>query len=36
VTSSSTCTAGVWALDPNYYYVCVTTNNWRRAALATW
>ena len=35
-TSSSACTAGVWATDGTYYYVCVSTNSWKRTALATW
>lgn len=35
-TSSSSCTAGMWASDSNYYYVCVTPNTWLRAALSSW
>jgi len=33
--SNSTCTAGVWATDGSYYYLCVAANTWMRAALAT-
>lgn len=35
-TSSSTCTAGSWAADTNYYYLCVSANTWKRAALSSW
>jgi hypothetical protein len=35
-TSSTACAAGVWATDSSYYYLCVSLNSWRRAALATW
>jgi len=35
-TSNATCTAGTWALDSSFYYVCVSLNSWRRAALSTW
>lgn len=35
-TSASSCTSGAWALDVNYYYLCVTQNTWRRAALSSW
>jgi len=34
-TSSSACTPGVWSTDGNYFYICVATNSWRRAALST-
>ncbi|MGH9663556.1 MAG: hypothetical protein ACRD9L_03925, partial [Bryobacteraceae bacterium] len=34
--SSSTCTAGTWAKDASYFYVCVSANSWRRAPLASW
>ena len=34
-TSSSACSAGSWATDSSYYYLCVSTNSWRRAALST-
>ena len=35
-TSSSACTMGSWATDSSYYYLCVSANSWRRAALSTW
>jgi len=35
-TSSAACTANTWALDSSFYYVCVSLNSWRRAALSTW
>ena len=35
-TATDTCTAGTWAYDASYYYVCVATDTWVRAALATW
>ena len=35
-TSSSSCTAGTWAMDTNYYYMCIGTNTWKRAALSSW
>ena len=35
-TSSAACAAGTWALDASFYYVCVSLNSWRRAAIATW
>jgi len=34
--SSSACTAGSWAYDANYVYVCVGTNTWRRTGLSSW
>lgn len=34
-TSSSTCTAGSWATDGSYFYLCTATNVWRRAALSS-
>ena len=36
VTASSTGTAGEIRYDANYVYICVATNTWKRAALATW
>ena len=33
---NSACTAGNWAHDANYMYVCVSTNTWRRTALSAW
>lgn len=35
-TAASACTAGTWAMDSNYYYVCIGANSWKRAALAAW
>jgi hypothetical protein len=35
-TSSTACSAGTWALDSSFYYVCVSLNSWRRATLAIW
>jgi hypothetical protein len=35
-TSSSACTPGSWSVDASFYYVCVASNTWRRAVLATW
>jgi len=32
--SSSPCVAGAYAFDGSYYYACVSTNSWRRVALA--
>ena len=34
-TSSTACAAGSWATDGSYFYLCTSTNVWRRAALAT-
>lgn len=34
-TSSSACTAGSWATDGSYFYLCTVTNVWGRAALST-
>jgi hypothetical protein len=28
--------AGTWAYDSTHIYVCVATNTWVRASLATW
>lgn len=33
---SDTCTAGNYAADVNYYYICLTTDTWERTAIATW
>lgn len=27
---------GEWAWDANFFYVCINTNTWRRAALTSW
>jgi hypothetical protein len=35
-TSSSAGTAGTFAYDSNYLYICIATNTWRRVAHATW
>lgn len=35
-TAASTGTAGQVAYDATYIYVCVATDTWVRAALATW
>jgi hypothetical protein len=35
-TSSSVCTVGSWAKDADFYYVCVSANTWKRAALSSW
>jgi len=35
-SSSADCTAGQWWYDSSYWYVCVATNTWRRAALEIW
>lgn len=29
-------TAGDWAYDANFIYVCTATNTWKRVAIATW
>lgn len=35
-SASATGTQGQIAYDSNYVYVCIATNTWKRAALATW
>ena len=35
-TSTSSCAAGAWAMDANYYYLCVTQNSWKRVSLSSW
>jgi len=35
-TSSETCSTGQHSWDANYAYICVSANNWKRAALSTW
>ena len=35
-TASSTGTAGTITYDSDYVYVCIATNTWERAAIATW
>ena len=34
-TSGATCSAGAWATDSTFYYLCVSQNSWRRASLST-
>lgn len=34
-SSTAACTQWSWATDTNFYYVCVSTNVWRRVPLAT-
>ena len=35
-TATSTGVVGQVAFDSTWFYVCVSTNTWRRAALSTW
>jgi hypothetical protein len=35
-TSSVACVTGSWAMDPSFYYVCVSSGTWRRTPLANW
>ncbi len=35
-TAASACSAGGWATDGFFYYLCVSANTWRRAALGAW
>jgi hypothetical protein len=34
-TSSTACVTGSWAMDSSYFYLCVATNTWRRAATSS-
>ena len=34
--ANSPCSAGNWAYDASYVYVCVATNAWKRTALSGW
>ncbi|HTP86016.1 MAG TPA: hypothetical protein VMJ34_03680 [Bryobacteraceae bacterium] len=34
-TSTSACVTGTWAADSSFYYICVNTNSWVRAALSS-
>lgn len=34
-TSTTACTAGSWATDGSFFYLCTATNVWARAALST-
>jgi hypothetical protein len=35
-SSSAVCTTGSWAMDTGYFYICVSSGSWRRAALSSW
>lgn len=35
-TATASGTAGQWAFDTSYLYICVATNTWKRVGLATW
>lgn len=35
-TATASGTAGQWAFDASYLYICVATNTWKRVGLATW
>ena len=35
-TSSEACKPGSWASDANFFYVCFSANQWRRAELSSW
>jgi hypothetical protein len=35
-SASATGTAGQWAVDTGFVYVCTATNTWKRVAIATW
>lgn len=35
-SASATCTTGTITWDTNFTYVCVATDTWKRAAIATW
>lgn len=35
-SASATGTAGQWAQDADYIYVCTATDTWKRVAIATW
>jgi hypothetical protein len=35
-TATDTCTAGQMAYASGFLYVCIATNTWQRAAMATW
>jgi hypothetical protein len=34
-TSSTACTQGSWATNGSFYYLCISTNTWARAALTS-
>lgn len=35
-SSEQNCSAGQWATDSAYYYVCIARNTWKRAVLTAW
>jgi hypothetical protein len=35
-TASAACATGAWSMNTSFFYVCVATNTWVRAALTTW
>lgn len=35
-TAASSGTAGQIAYDSSYFYVCISANTWKRAAISTW
>ena len=34
--STAACTAGFWAADASFFYICQAANSWRRTAVAAW
>ena len=35
-SSTDACVTGSWAMDGSFYYLCVSSGGWRRAALSSW
>ena len=35
-TSTAACTSGFWAADANFFYICQSTDSWRRVAVTSW
>jgi len=35
-TSTTACVTGTWAFDTAFFYICVSTNTWRRVVTLTW
>ncbi|MEO8099704.1 MAG: hypothetical protein ABI811_18540 [Acidobacteriota bacterium] len=35
-SATSACTAGRWAFDSSFFYVCIAANTWVRAGMASW
>lgn len=35
-TSSASCATGNWSSDTSFFYICVSTNAWKRVAIASW